>query len=103
MAAEIIHYQMNGLSVRVLKDQFSGHLSELKSRSIGRRGGEIPPRLRLYGAENISRAASFIFVIPPCFPSRLGWGRRADVGMQGDWLLIQTHDRLRGRRPGFVL
>src|SRR6516225_872870 len=98
MAAEIIHYQMNGLGVRVLKDQFGGHLSELKSRSIRRREGEMPTHLRLYRAENISRAASFILVIAPSFPSRLGWRRRADVGMQGDWLLIQTHHRLGGIR-----
>ena len=50
----------------------------------------------LYGAEDISRAAALVFVVSSRFPPRLGRRGRADVGMQRDRLLIQTHHRLFG-------
>src|SRR5713226_263998 len=50
--------------------------------------------LGFYGAENIGRTAAFVFVIPPCLPSRGRRRGRPHVGMQGDWLLIQTNQRL---------
>ena len=56
----------------------------------------MPARLRLYGAENIGRAAPLVLVIPPRFPSRLGRRGGAHVGVQRDWLLIQTHHRFLG-------
>ena len=62
----------------------------------------MPARLRLYGAENIGRAAALIFVIPPRFPSRLGRRGGADVGVQRDWLLVQAHHRLLGIVRPFI-
>jgi len=88
MAAEIVHHQMDCLCIRVLKDQFGDDLRELNTRSIRRGEGEMPARLRLYGAENVSRTASFILVIPPGFPSRLRRRRRANIGVERDGLLI---------------
>src|SRR5258706_4729561 len=68
-----------------------GYLRELKGRTVRRREGEVPARFGFYGAENVGCAAALVFVVAPCFPSwcsRRGW---TDVGMQRDWLLVQTH------------
>jgi hypothetical protein len=56
----------------------------------------MPTRLRLYGTENIGRTAPLVLVILPRFPSRLGRRGGAHVGVQRDWLLIQTHHRFLG-------
>jgi hypothetical protein len=58
--------------------------------------GEVSARFGLYRTENIGRTAAFVFVIAPGFPT--GDGRRggADIGMQSDRLLVQTHHRLFG-------
>src|SRR5258708_37724185 len=94
MNIQVVHHQMDGLGLRILNGQVEGYLCELKRRSVRRGEGEVPARLRLYGAENISRSAALIFAIPPGFAPRLGRRGRADIGVQRDWLLIQTHDRL---------
>jgi len=52
-------------------------------------GSEVPARLRLYRAENISRAAALIFAISPGFAPRLGRRSRADVGVQRDGLHLR--------------
>src|SRR5580658_7168611 len=68
-----------------------GYLRELKRRTVRRREGKVPARFGLYGAENVGGAAALVFVVASGFPSwcsRRGW---ADIGMQGDWLLVQTH------------
>src|SRR6185312_6832618 len=83
----------DGLSLGVLHRQMEGYLCELKRRTVRRREGEVPARFGFYGAENVGCAAALVFVVAPCFPSwcsRRGW---ADVGMQRDWLLVQTHHR----------
>src|SRR4029077_18000756 len=80
----------------VLHRQMEGYLRELKRRTVRRREGEVPARFGFYGAENVGCAAALVFVVAPCFPSwcsRRGW---ADVGMQRDWLLVQTHHRFLG-------
>jgi hypothetical protein len=49
-----------------------------------------------YGAEDIGRAAALVFVIAPGFPPRCSRRGGAEVGMQGDRLLVQAHHRLLG-------
>jgi|SRR5579863_1772129 len=61
MNIQVVHHQMDGLGFRILKGQVEGYLCELKRRPVRRGEGEVPARLRLYGAENISRAAALIF------------------------------------------
>src|SRR5437867_7873554 len=73
---------MDGLYFRILNGQVEGYMCELKRRPVRRGECEVPARLRLYGAEDISRAAAFVFAIPPGFAPRLGWKGRADIGVQ---------------------
>ena len=53
-------------------------------------------RFRLYGAENISGAAAFVFVVPSRLPPRLGRRGGTNIGMQSDRLLVQAEHRLLG-------
>ena len=48
---------------------------------------------RLYGAENIRCATTFVFVISPRFPSRFRRRGGTDIGVQRDWLLVQADHR----------
>ena len=79
---------------RVLQSQFEGHLGELEAGAIRRGEGEVTASLRLYGAENIGRAAALVFVVLSCLASRLGRRGWPHIGMQRDRLLIQTDYRL---------
>ena len=49
---------------------------------------------RLYCAENISRAAAFVFVVPSRFPPRLDRRGGTNIGMERDRLLVQAEHRL---------
>jgi len=64
---------MNGLGFWVLNGQMEYDLCELKRRPVRRGKGEVPAHLRLYGAENISRAAALIFAIPYGPETASGW------------------------------
>lgn len=88
MDVEIVHYQVNGLRIRIFQRQSDDNLSELKSRTVRCREGEMPTRFRLYCAEHIGSAATLIFVIPPRFPSRYRRPSWPQVGVQGDRLLV---------------
>src|SRR5229473_7714063 len=96
MNIQVVHHQMDSLDFWILNGQVKGYLRELERRPVWRGECEVPARLRLYGAENISCAAALVFAIPPRFAPRLGRRGRADIGVQRDWLLIQAHDRLLG-------
>ena len=94
MEVQVVQYQMDGLRFRVCQCHGDRHLGELEARSIRRGEGEVPPGFGLYGAKDIGGPAALVFVIPARFPSgrcRRGWSH---IGVQGDWLLIQTDDRL---------
>ena len=73
-----------------------GNLSELKARTIRRGEGEMTTRFRLYRAENIGRAATFVFVIASRFPPRFGRRGGPDIGVQRDRLLVQADHRFLG-------
>ena len=88
MDVEVVHYQVDRLRFRVCHRQARGYLSKLKTGTIRRGEGEMTARLRLYGAEDIGRPATLIFVIPPRLPSRRGRRGGSHVGVQGDWLLV---------------
>ena len=96
MDIQVVHHQMNGLGFRILNGQLECHLGEFKPRTVRRGKGEVPTCFGLYCAEDIGRAAALILVITPSFTPRHGRRGRADVGVQGDWFLIQAHDRLLG-------
>ena len=53
----------------------------------------MPACLGLHSAEYVRRATSLIFVIPARFPSWFRWYRRANIGMQSDWLFVETNHR----------
>jgi hypothetical protein len=59
---------MDCRGVRVLHSQVECHLGELNGRTVRRGQGEVTPGLRFCGAEDISRAASFIFRCPVWLP-----------------------------------
>src|ERR1019366_5186419 len=94
MNVQVVHHQMDGLGLRVLKSQLESYLGEFNRCTIWCGECEVPARLRLYRTENIGCTTALVFVIPSRFPSRCcgrGW---PDVGMQRDRLLIQAHHRL---------
>jgi hypothetical protein len=88
---EVIHDQVDGLGLGVLQRQFTGDSRELEGGTVGCREREMAARLRLYGAENIGRAAAFVLVVAPRFAPRFGGRGRANLGMQRDRLLVQAH------------
>ena len=79
MDVEVVHYQVDGFGFRVCECQGDGNLSELKARAVRRGEDEMTASFRLYGAENISCAAAFVFVIASCFPPRIGWRSGPDI------------------------
>ena len=48
----------------------------------------------LYREENIGGPAALVFVVPSCLPSWYRRRRWPHIGVQGDWLLIETNYRL---------
>ncbi len=69
MNIEVVHYQMNGLRVRILQRQGDGKLSELKGRTVGCRKGEMSSCFRLYDAKkNVGSPVTLVFVIPAVLP-----------------------------------
>jgi hypothetical protein len=102
MAIQVVQDQMDGLRFRLLKGQMADYLSELNARTIWCGTGEVASRFGLYGAENISRATSFIFVIPSCLASRRGWRGGTDIGMQRYRLLNQAHYGVFGVTGPFI-
>src|SRR4051812_16472494 len=86
MAAEIVHNQMDRFCSRILTGQLSHSLGELHPGTIRRRERKMPASLRFHGTEYVGRFAAR-------FPSRFGRHRRTYIGMQSDWLLIQTDHR----------
>jgi hypothetical protein len=62
---EIIHNQMNRVRLRIGHRQFEDDLGELDGRAVGSGEREVPPGLRLNGAEDVGRAASLILAVPP--------------------------------------
>ena len=61
MDVEVIHNEMDRVGVGVLHRQIEGYLSELDGRAVRCGKREVAPGLRLNRAEDVSRAASFIF------------------------------------------
>lgn len=91
---QVVHYQVDGLGVRISQCQVDGYPGELKARTIWRGEGKMAPGLRLYGTENIGGPAAFIFVVParlPAWHSRRGGSH---IGVQVEWFLIQADYRL---------
>src|SRR5258708_4175622 len=102
MDVQIVQDQMDGLRCRVLQGQLEGYLRELQGRTIRRREGEMAACFGFYCAENISRPATLVLVVPSRFPS---WRRRragTDIGMGGDGLLIPAPQGLWGIE-GFLI
>ena len=85
MDVEVVHYQVDGLGLGIFQGQVKENLGEFKTRAVRRREGEMAPRFRLYRAENIGRAAAFIFVVPSRFPPRCRWrsGRTSACNVTG--------------------
>ena len=72
---------MDGFGLSVPHGQFAGHLRKLEGGTVGCGEGEMATGFRLYSAEDIGGTAALVFVVAPCFASRLGGRGRPDVGM----------------------
>ena len=94
MDVQVVQNQVNSVGIRILDGQMEGHSSERKRRTVGRGEGEVPSRSGFYRAEDIGRAVALVFAVAPCFASRRGRGRRPDIGVQRDRLLIQANHGL---------
>jgi hypothetical protein len=94
MTAEIVHDQVDSCGCRVCQGQADRHLGELKARTIRCGKREMTTRFRLYRAEDIGCAATFVFIVPSSFSSRLDRRGGANIGVQGDRLLVQADYRL---------
>src|SRR3954447_7697826 len=84
---------MNCLRFRVLNGQMRDGLCELRRRTIRRGEGEMTARLGLYRAEDIRRSAALVFIVASRSPSWCGGRGGADISMECNRLLIQTHRR----------
>src|SRR5438477_9720708 len=60
---QVVHNQMDGGSHRVIFHEITYHVSELSRRAVRCWPREMHTCFRLYGAENIGRAASLVLVV----------------------------------------
>src|ERR1035437_3465544 len=94
MNVQVVHYQMDRLRLRVCHRQIDRNPSELETRAIWCREGEMTARLRFYRTENIGGPAPLILVVAPRFSSWNRWRGGPQVGVQGDRFLIYADHRL---------
>src|SRR3989475_11704148 len=80
----------------ILFDNMPDHASELGAGTIRCRRGEVPPGLWLHDAKYVRRAAPLVLIVLFGWLPRLGWDRRAHIGVQHDRLFVQANDRLGG-------
>ena len=90
MDVQVVHHQMDRGGFRVGLDDGFQSFSELGGRAIGRDESEMPSRAGLHGAESISRATSFIFVVRSPGLARCHRPGRSHIGMQRNGLLINA-------------
>lgn len=90
MHVEVVQDQVDGRGCRVLESQVEGHFGELECGPIRRGEGEVAADFRLYRAEDVGGASAFIFVILSGFAARFGGRSESNVGVQRDWLFVQT-------------
>lgn len=93
---EVVHYEVDRLSVGVLLHDVPHHTCELRTGTVWGGGGEMPTGFRLHDAKYIRRAAPFVLVVLFGWFPRFRRDRRAHVRMQRDRLLIQAEDGLGG-------
>ena len=93
---EVVHYQVDRLSVGILFYDVLHHACELRAGTVGGGGGEVPTGLRFYDAKYVRRAAPFILVVLFGWFPRLRRDWRSHVRMQRDRFLIQAEDGLGG-------
>lgn len=91
MNVQIVQYQVDRLRRRILQGQFEGHLGELKARSIGCNKSEMAAKLRFYRTENIRCSSPLVLIILSGFPPWQCGRGRPNIGMQRNWLFIQTN------------
>ena len=89
MDVQVIHYQVDGLGVRVFQRQGDRNPGKFKARTVRRRECEMTSRFWLYRAENIGGTASFVLVVPSGFPSWYGRRSRPDIGVQRNRLFVE--------------
>ena len=93
---EVVHYQVDRLSVGILFYDVLHHACELRAGTVGGGGGEVPTGLRFDDAKYVRRAAPFILVVLFGWFPRLRRDWRSHVRMQRDRFLIQAEDGLGG-------
>ena len=96
VAVEVVHHQVDRFGFGVFQGQVKEDLREFEPRTVPRRESEVASGFRLYCAENIGRAAAFVFVVSSGFPARCCRRCRADVRVQRHRFLIQADYRLAG-------
>ena len=94
MYVEVVHYQMDGLGMWILKSQLKDDFGKLKRRTIRSGKSEVATRLGLDRAEHVGRATAFVFVVSSGFPPRNGRRKGRHLGMQRDRFLVQADYRL---------
>jgi hypothetical protein len=92
---EVVEYEVDGRCFRVVHRQLADHLGELGPRTARGGKGKMLARFRLDRTEDIRCAAPFIFVVTPCFAARCNWRRLPHIGVQRDWLFVQSDYRFR--------
>ena len=94
MAIEVIHDKVDGLGEGILFDDMPDHASELGAGTIRCRRGEVPPGLWLHDAKYVRRAAPLVLIVLFGWLPRLGWDRRAHIGVQRYRFFVQANHRL---------
>lgn len=93
---------MNRSRVWIRRDHAAHHARTVGARPIRLGTGEVTAGLGFDHAEDIRDAAASVLVVPVGHVRRACRTRRADVGVQGDRLLIETHDGFHGIERSLV-
>ena len=85
MLAITVDERVASVAIEVIHDKVDG---------LRCRGGEVPPGLWLHGAKDVRGAAPLVLIVLFGWLPRLGWDRRAHIGVQRYRFFVQADDRL---------
>ena len=102
MGTQIVHHQMDRVGLWIAGHDLHQIVGELGGAAIGSRFGEMASGLWFNAAEDVGRAAPFIFAIAAQNLPRTHRPRRADIGVQNHRFLVDANHWFPLRQRLFV-
>ena len=100
---EVIHNPMDRACPWIAARDLGDQLGKLRSATVGRREGEVPPSPRLHGAKHIRSALPLVLAVALGHDSSgTSRFRRSHLIVQADGFLIQTYHRFLRIMGAFV-